>query len=50
MSWAAHEFENYFIQKHAGIKISFLGLAIYGVVVIVERLAMPWEFGAHAPR
>ena len=28
MSWAAHEFENYFIQKHAGIKISFLGLAI----------------------
>lgn len=28
MSWAAHEFENYFIQKHAGVKISFLGLAI----------------------
>lgn len=28
MSWAAHEFENYFIQKHAGIKISFLALMI----------------------
>lgn len=26
MSWAAHEFENYFIQKHIGVKASFLGI------------------------
>jgi membrane-bound metal-dependent hydrolase YbcI (DUF457 family) len=28
MSWAAHEFENYFIQKHTGVKASFLAIAI----------------------
>lgn len=28
MSWAAHEFENYFIQKHVGLKASFLGIAL----------------------
>ncbi|NED94502.1 metal-dependent hydrolase [Phytoactinopolyspora alkaliphila] len=28
MSWAAHEFENYFIQKHIGTKASFLGVVI----------------------
>jgi membrane-bound metal-dependent hydrolase YbcI (DUF457 family) len=26
VSWAAHEFENYFIQKHVGVKASFLGI------------------------
>lgn len=26
MSWAAHEFENYFIQKHVGVKASFLAI------------------------
>lgn len=26
MSWAAHEFENYFIQKHLGTKASFLAI------------------------
>lgn len=26
MSWAAHEFENYFIQRHVGVKASFLGI------------------------
>lgn len=26
MSWAAHEFENYFIQRHVGLKVSFLGI------------------------
>lgn len=26
MSWAAHEFENYFIQRHVGTKASFLGI------------------------
>ncbi len=26
MSWAAHEFENYFLQKHVGLKASFLGI------------------------
>jgi membrane-bound metal-dependent hydrolase YbcI (DUF457 family) len=26
MSWAAHEFENYFIQKHVGTKASFLAI------------------------
>lgn len=26
MSWAAHEFENYFIQKHVGAKASFLAI------------------------
>ena len=28
MSWAAHEFENYFIQKHIGVKASFLGIVL----------------------
>lgn len=28
MSWAAHEFENYFIQKHVGVKASFLGVCV----------------------
>lgn len=28
MSWAAHEFENYFLQRHVGVKASFLGLAV----------------------
>ena len=28
MSWAAHEFENYFLQKHVGLKASFLGLVL----------------------
>lgn len=28
MSWAAHEFENYFLQRHVGVKASFLGLAL----------------------
>lgn len=28
MSWAAHEFENYFLQKHAGLKASFLGIVV----------------------
>ena len=26
MSWAAHEFENYFIQKHVGVKASFVAI------------------------
>lgn len=26
MSWAAHEFENYFLQKHIGLKASFLAV------------------------
>jgi LexA-binding, inner membrane-associated putative hydrolase len=28
LSWAAHEFENYFIQKHVGVKVSFLAIAV----------------------
>jgi membrane-bound metal-dependent hydrolase YbcI (DUF457 family) len=28
VSWAAHEFENYFIQKHVGVKASFLGVVL----------------------
>jgi membrane-bound metal-dependent hydrolase YbcI (DUF457 family) len=28
MSWAAHEFENYFIQKHVALKASFLGIVL----------------------
>lgn len=28
MSWAAHEFENYFLQKHVGLKASFLAVAL----------------------
>lgn len=28
MSWAAHEFENYFIQRHVGLKASFLGVVL----------------------
>ena len=28
MSWAAHEFENYFIQRHVGVKASFLGIVL----------------------
>jgi membrane-bound metal-dependent hydrolase YbcI (DUF457 family) len=27
VSWAAHEFENYFIQKHVGTRASFLAIA-----------------------
>lgn len=28
MSWAAHEFENYFLQKKVGVKASFFGICI----------------------
>jgi membrane-bound metal-dependent hydrolase YbcI (DUF457 family) len=28
VSWAAHEFEDYFIQKHTGKKASFFGIAL----------------------
>jgi LexA-binding, inner membrane-associated putative hydrolase len=28
MSWAAHEFEIYFIQKHTGVKASFFGVVV----------------------
>ena len=28
MSWAAHEFENYFLQRHTGLKASFLGSSL----------------------
>jgi membrane-bound metal-dependent hydrolase YbcI (DUF457 family) len=28
MSWAAHEFENYFIQKHVGTKASFIAICL----------------------
>ena len=28
VSWAAHEFENYFLQRHTGLKASFLGIAL----------------------
>jgi membrane-bound metal-dependent hydrolase YbcI (DUF457 family) len=28
MSWAAHEFENYFIQKHVGVKASFVAIVV----------------------
>lgn len=28
MSWAAHEFENYFLQRHLGAKASFLGIVV----------------------
>ena len=28
MSWAAHEFENYFLQRHVGVKASFVGIAL----------------------
>ena len=28
VSWAAHEFENYFIQRHVGVKASFLGVVL----------------------
>jgi LexA-binding, inner membrane-associated putative hydrolase len=28
MSWATHELENYFIQKHGGLRISFLAVAV----------------------
>jgi membrane-bound metal-dependent hydrolase YbcI (DUF457 family) len=28
VSWAAHEFENYWLQKHVGVKASFLAIVI----------------------
>jgi hypothetical protein len=28
VSWAAHEFENYFLQRHTGLKASFLAIAV----------------------
>jgi hypothetical protein len=28
VSWAAHEFENYFIQRHVGMKVSFLAIVL----------------------
>jgi membrane-bound metal-dependent hydrolase YbcI (DUF457 family) len=28
MSWAAHEFENYFLQKELGLRASFFGIAL----------------------
>lgn len=28
MSWAAHEFENYFLQRHVGLKVSFLAIVL----------------------
>ena len=32
MSWAAHEFENYFIQRHVGLKASFLAV-MFGTAI-----------------
>jgi hypothetical protein len=28
VSWAAHEFETYFIQKHVGTKASYLAICV----------------------
>ena len=28
MSWAAHDFETYVIQRHMGIKVSFIGILV----------------------
>ena len=28
MSWAAHEFENYFLQRHLGVRASFLAIVV----------------------
>ena len=28
MSWAAHEFENYLVQRHAGVRVSFFAIVV----------------------
>lgn len=42
MSWAAHEFEDYFIQKHVGVRASFL--AICAGAYLPDVLTKHWVY------
>ena len=46
MSWAAHEFENYFIQKHIGTKASFL--AICTGTYLPDVFTKHWVYQHHS--
>jgi len=43
VSWAAHEFENYFIQKHAGVKASFLAICVG--TYLPDAVTKHWVYG-----
>ena len=47
MSWAAHEFENYFIQKHAGAKASFLAIVLG--TMVPDAFTKKWVYMADEP-
>jgi membrane-bound metal-dependent hydrolase YbcI (DUF457 family) len=46
VSWAAHEFENYFIQKHVGTKASFL--AICTGTYLPDVFTKHWVYQHHS--
>jgi hypothetical protein len=46
VSWAAHEFENYFIQKHVGVKASFL--AICSGTYLPDVFTKHWVYSHHS--
>ncbi len=45
MSWAAHEFENYFLQKHVGLKASFFG--IVAGTFLPDLFTKPFVYAHH---
>lgn len=47
MSWAAHEFENYFIQKHLGVKASFIAIA--AGTSLSDFFTKKWVYSAADP-
>lgn len=47
MSWAAHEFENYFIQKHTGVKASFIAIA--AGTSLSDFFTKKWVYSAADP-
>jgi membrane-bound metal-dependent hydrolase YbcI (DUF457 family) len=48
VSWAAHEFEDYFIQKHLGVKASFLAICFGAYVPDVFTKHFVYEHHADA--
>ena len=47
MSWATHELENYFIQKHAKVRMSFLAVAFGAFLpdLLTKGFVYGYEFG-----
>jgi membrane-bound metal-dependent hydrolase YbcI (DUF457 family) len=50
VSWAAHEFETYFIQKHVGVKASYLAIAVGTFLPDLVTKHTVYEEGVDAAR